>query len=51
MSQQDLTDDEFACLVYRSCGVSPTSGVFGANPTAHTSTCRFCLGTYQVSVR
>ena len=41
----DLTDDEFACLLYRSCGV-PLAGKF---KSGHASACGFCNGSKQVA--
>lgn len=48
-TKEELTDSEFACLLFRSCGVSITSGVFGADISLHTSSCRFCLGVFHVT--
>jgi len=45
-SQAGLTDDEFACLIYRSCGVN-LSGVF--REPSHKVTCGFCNGSKEVA--
>ena len=45
-SQAGLSDEEFACLLYRSCGVN-LNGVF-RNPS-HKVTCGFCNGTKEVA--
>jgi len=42
---EELTDQEFACLLFRSCGVSNLVGALGY---AHAEECGFCLGTKQV---
>lgn len=48
-TKEELTDNEFACLLFRSTGVNITAGVFGADITQHASTCRFCLGVFHVA--
>jgi hypothetical protein len=47
--EQELSDEEFACLLFRSCRVDVTSGVFGAEITKHAVSCRFCLGILHVA--
>lgn len=47
--QAGLTDEEFACLLYRSCGVEIRIGL-GLSPD-HQQTCGFCLGTKQIDPR
>jgi len=44
-AQAGLSDQEFACLLFRSCGVSNLVGALGY---AHAEECGFCLGTKQV---
>ena len=44
-SQAGLSDAEFACLLFRSCGVSNLVGALGY---AHANECGFCRGTKQV---
>jgi hypothetical protein len=46
--QAGLTDQEFACLLMRSCGVPNLVGALGY---AHASECGFCQGTKQVDPR
>lgn len=45
--QAGLTDEEFACLLFRSCGVEIRIGL-GLSHN-HQETCGFCLGTKQVA--
>ena len=44
-AQAGLTYQEFACLLFRSCGVSNLVGALGY---AHADECGFCLGTKQI---
>ena len=46
--QAGLSDQEFACLLFRSCGVSNLVGALGY---AHAEECGFCQGTKQVDPR
>jgi hypothetical protein len=46
--QAGLTDQEFACLLMRSCGVANLVGALGY---AHANECGFCQGTKQVDPR
>ena len=46
--QAGLTDQEFACLLMRSCGVANLVGALGY---AHAEECGFCQGTKQVDPR
>jgi len=46
--QAGLTDQEFACLLMRSCGVPNLVGALGY---AHASECGFCLGTKRIDPR
>lgn len=46
--QAGLTDQEFACLLMRSCGVSNLVGALGYG---HAEECGFCLGIKQVDPR
>jgi hypothetical protein len=48
--QAGLTDQEFACLLFRSCGV-PEKALAGALGINHAEECGFCLGTKQVDPR
>lgn len=48
--QAGLTDQEFACLLFRSCGV-PEKKLAGALGINHAEECGFCLGTKQVDPR
>ena len=43
--QAGLTDQEFACLLMRSCGVSNLVGALGY---VHANECGFCDGSKQV---
>ena len=43
--QAGLSDAEFACLLFRSCGVSNLLGALGY---AHANECVFCRGTKQI---
>lgn len=45
-SQAGLTDEEFACLIYRSCGVN-LSGVF--REPSHKVKCGFCNGSKEIA--
>ena len=40
--QAGLSDEEFACLLMRSCGV-PESKLSGALEFRHAESCGFCL--------
>jgi len=46
--QAGLSDQEFACLLMRSCGVANLVGALGY---AHAEECGFCQGTKQVDPR
>jgi hypothetical protein len=46
--QAGLTDQEFACLLMRSCGVANLVGALGY---AHAEECGFCQGTKQIDPR
>ena len=48
--QGGLSDQEFACLLFRSCGV-PEKALAGALGISHAEECGFCLGTKQVDPR
>lgn len=48
--QAGLTDQEFACLLMRSCGV-PERALAGALGFTHAEECGFCQGTKQVDPR
>lgn len=48
--QAGLTDQEFACILFRSCGV-PEKALAGALGINHAEECGFCLGTKQVDPR
>lgn len=48
--QAGLSDQEFACLLMRSCGV-PERALAGALGFAHAEECGFCQGTKQVDPR
>jgi len=45
-SQAGLSDEEFACLLFRSCGAD-LSGIFRTEN--HTLTCGFCTGEKKVA--
>ena len=47
-SQAGLTDMEFACLVFRSCGVVDSQRL-RAFPIDHQLTCGFCKGEKKVA--
>ena len=47
--KEELTDEEFACLLFRSCGVEIRIGL--GLSADHKETCGFCLGTKQVDPR
>ena len=49
-AQAGLSDQEFACLLFRSCGV-PEKALAGALGINHAEECGFCLGTKQVDPR
>jgi hypothetical protein len=44
--QPELNDQEFACLIMRSCGVSNIIATLGAN---HANSCGFCQGVKKVA--
>jgi hypothetical protein len=46
--QGGLSDQEFACLLMRSCGVSNLVGALGYG---HANECGFCDGSKQVDPR
>ena len=51
-AQAGLTDEEFACLIYRSCGDNlgmtyNLSGIF--RDPSHKVTCGFCNGSKKVA--
>ena len=46
--QAGLSDQEFACLLFRSCGVSNLVGALGY---AHANECGFCNGSKQIDPR
>lgn len=48
--QAGLSDAEFACLLFRSCGV-PERALAGALGRDHSAECGFCQGTKQVDPR
>jgi hypothetical protein len=45
-NQAGLSDQEFACLLMRSCGVTNLVGALG---TTHASECGFCAGSKKVA--
>jgi len=45
-SQAGLTDEEFACLIFRSCGAN-LSGIF--REPSHKESCGFCNGSKKVA--
>ena len=45
-NQAGLSDQEFACLLMRSCGVTNLVGALGY---AHASECGFCAGIKKVA--
>lgn len=45
-NQAGLTDDEFACLIMRSCGVPNIIAALGIN---HPAVCGFCQGSKKVA--
>lgn len=45
-AQAGLSDEEFACLLFRSCGAD-LSGIF--RTPNHKLTCGFCTGEKQVA--
>jgi hypothetical protein len=45
-NQAGLSDQEFACLLMRSCGVTNLVGALGH---AHASECGFCAGSKKVA--
>ena len=47
-SQAGLTDDEFACLLFRSCGV-PLAQILHNLGVNHPLTCGFCTGEKKVA--
>lgn len=47
--KEELTDEEFACLLFRSCGVEIRIGL--GLSADHKDTCGFCLGTKQIDPR
>jgi hypothetical protein len=47
-SQAGLTDMEFACLVFRSCGV-PLAHILHNLGDKHQLTCGFCTGEKKVA--
>ena len=46
--QGGLSDQEFACLLFRSCGVTNLVGALGY---AHANECGFCDGSKQIDPR
>jgi hypothetical protein len=46
--QGGLTDAEFACLLFRSCGVVDAQRI-RAFPIDHQLSCGFCLGEKRVA--
>jgi hypothetical protein len=44
--QNELTDQEFACLLMRSCGVANLVGALGS--MHDVTTCGFCNGSKHV---
>ena len=47
-NQAGLTDEEFACLLFRSCGVVDSQRV-RAFPIDHQLRCGFCTGEKKVA--
>ena len=45
-NQAGLSDQEFACLLMRSCGVTNLVGALGRT---HASECGFCAGSKKVA--
>lgn len=45
-NQAGLSDQEFACLLLRSCG---KTNIVGALGQAHASECGFCEGSKEVA--
>jgi len=45
-TQAGLSDQEFACLLMRSCGVTNLVGALGQT---HASECGFCAGSKKVA--
>ena len=46
-SQAGLTDDEFACLLFRSCGVPDATRLHNLGDN-HQLACGFCTGEKKV---
>lgn len=48
-NQAGLTDAEFACLLFRSCGVPDTQRLAALNHFHNQLACGFCTGEKQVA--